>query len=636
MFNIECKKKAVPERKLGLGTRAGFRDGAGTSDAATLQPPALGKTKTRVPKNRAFCFALVGAAAVILGAAPAMYAQTGKLDSLEKVASSNVGDAEKAKALCGLCAELKEVGRMDESLEKGKAGLALAEKSQDPHALGGCHNALGVYAMEQGEYDAALAHYQAAARHFEKLNMTLKALKVEENVAVVWAMRGEFAQSLKVYTKCLEAYKNTGDKRQIARTLQNIANVHTNQGEYSKALEFYRQSLELSEAVGYDRLTADLYSNMGIVHEIQGRYPMALDFEIKGMKIREKLNDRVAVAASCLNIGNIYTLQERMDEALEYYLKAYAIGRESNDQGTLPAILINIGKIYCGKGRREECWDYCNRALEAAVSIGDLKGKAEALSSLGNLHAELDRPKEAVNFLEQALAIIRELQSPEDEALTLSMLSHIKRKQGLNAEARTQAKQGLEIAQRIQSVNAIKEAAHSLYMAENALGNHKAALESYIVYHAYSDSMKNDEQSQKIGLVEGRYEAEKMMEEEKRKSEEAAARQAEEQQRIYTFQSYGIFAFLLLAFFSLFFLGKFNVPVWALKTAMYVSLITAFEFALMMFEPLNERFSQGTPVYQLVFNTCLGIGLWPVHAWAEQALKRKLLKSGNPQGLQKW
>jgi hypothetical protein len=60
---------------------------------------------------------------------------------------------------------------------------------------------------------------------------------------------------------------------------------------------------------------------------------------------------------------------------------------------------------------------------------------------------------------------------------------------------------------------------------------------------------------------------------------------------------------------------------------MFVSLIMIFEFAIMLFDPVNDRYSRGLPVWKMGFNTLLGVGLRSLHAWAERRLKARLLRT---------
>jgi ABC-type multidrug transport system fused ATPase/permease subunit len=168
-----------------------------------------------------------------------------------------------------------------------------------------------------------------------------------------------------------------------------------------------------------------------------------------------------------------------------------------------------------------------------------------------------------------------------------------------------------------------------LAVADSAAGDYYSAFQHYKLYKAYSDSLRNDHQTKTIAQLESRHRFEKELEEKRQREEEAAAAEARRQERVYMLQSLGIFLFLIVMIVSLFFLGRLNWPNWTMKGLLYVALMMTFEFAMMLFEPLNDKYSQGLPIYKMLFNTLIAMGLGPLHHMAERKMAARLVKPGS-------
>ena len=63
-----------------------------------------------------------------------------------------------------------------------------------------------------------------------------------------------------------------------------------------------------------------------------------------------------------------------------------------------------------------------------------------------------------------------------------------------------------------------------------------------------------------------------------------------------------------------------------MKGLLYVALMMTFEFAMMLFDPLNDKYSEGLPLYKMLFNTLIALGLGPLHHTAERKMAARLVK----------
>jgi tetratricopeptide (TPR) repeat protein len=366
---------------------------------------------------------------------------------------------------------------------------------------------------------------------------------------------------------------------------------------------------------------------LGNVYRSQGDYAHAADHYIQALKIFENLGDKKNIALCLNNLGNVYRSQGDYAHAADHYLKSYQISESIGDPKGIALGLGNLANIYYHQGNYALAADHYLKSLKIKQEAGDKKGIAAIFNNLANVYDVQGEYVRATDYYFKSLKIFEELGDKDGIAIVWGGLSDLYLKTGQVGQAREFARKGLALAQEIGNAESIRNNALSLANADSAAGDFAASLKHYKLFHAYSDSVRNDEQTKKIAALQSRYQFEKELAEKKRQEEAMAAIEAEKRERTYMFQSLGIFAFIVTMVLSLFLLGRMNMPRWMVKGLLYTTLIMTFEFAVMLFDPLNERYSQGLPIYKMLFNTAIALCLGPLHNLAERKLTARLVKS---------
>ena len=473
--------------------------------------------------------------------------QTAAIDSLKKVIDRTKEDGEKALSLCRLCWHLKNKGLVEEALQKGEEGLALAQKSNEKSAIAGCFNNLCIFYAGRGEYGKAADHAQQSIKIYKELGDSNGVANSLNGLANAFCSQGNFAKAIELYLLRLRYAEALGKTEAAASCLLSLGNVFFLQRDYKKAVEYHGKSLKILESIGDSMRIADCLHNLANDHYFLNDYEISERFTLQSLNIYQILEIPYGVAYSLDNLANIYSDRKQYDKAAEHYLKALDIKEAINDLYSMAISWGNLSNVYLMMGRTVEARVLASKSLTLAQEVGDWEVR-------------------------------------RNNALFLSR-------------------------------------------ADSAAGDFRAAYEHYKLFSEFSDSLKNDEQTKRIATLESRYQFEIELAEKKRQEEIAATAAAERQERLYMFQSLAIFGFLMLMIFSLFLLGKLNLSPRVLKALMFVSLIMTFEFAVMIFDPLNDKYSQGLPIIKMIFNTSLALMLWPIHNLAERKLSARLLNN---------
>jgi tetratricopeptide (TPR) repeat protein len=428
----------------------------------------------------------------------------------------------------------------------------------------------------------------------------------------------------------LKWYQKMGKSAGAAACLNNLGALSVDLGDYDKAEKYYFAALKIREDNGEIKEGADVRFNLATLAAMRGDYSKGAELFLETLKIRERIGDKPGIAGCLNNLGNLFNEQEDYVQARHYFLKALKIREQMGDKAGVASCLNNLGNLSRFTNDSNQAMEYYLASLKLREQIGDKNGMANVLNSIGKIYADAGQLDKAEDYYVRCMQIVETTGDQNLKAYCLGNWSEIMLKTGRTNQARLAAQKGLSLAQEVGNLETMRANAFYLANADSAAGDFQSSLKHFKLYHQYHGLIHNDEQTKKITALQSRYELEKELDEKKRQEEIASAQEAERQERVYMFQSLGIFGFLALMLFSLFFLGKLNLPYSLLKGLMFVSLIMAFEFAVMLFDPWNEKYSQGLPLYKMLFNTMLALVLWPLHNFAEKKLTARLIKNAPP------
>ena len=188
-----------------------------------------------------------------------------------------------------------------------------------------------------------------------------------------------------------------------------------------------------------------------------------------------------------------------------------------------------------------------------------------------------------------------------------------------------------KIAQEVKNIFLTRNTAQTHYQIDSTLGDFKSAFHFYQIYNQAEDSISKSQKAGEFAKTETKFQIAKMLAEEEIIKQTAAQATAEEKERTNNLQYLAIAAIFILIFTGLFLLTKLKISLPVAKNLVFVSLLLFFEFAIILFDPLNDRYSGGIPIFKLAFNALLALFIAPLHSYIEkQLLKRFYQNTQNP------
>ncbi|WP_106794333.1 tetratricopeptide repeat protein [Aquimarina sp. Aq78] len=370
--------------------------------------------------------------------------------------------------------------------------------------------------------------------------------KAYNDLALTYKKKGEYAMAIEHFTKVLKIEDSLGNKKDIAFCYSNIGQVHARLGNYSKALDYNFKALELFKELNNKNGIFSGYNSMGMINVYQSNYSSALEYFIKASKINDEIGSKRKAIVSLSNIGFIYETLGDYDLALEYYFKCLTISEETKSQASISEDYLNIGNIYFEQGDNTKALTYSFKSLKIAKDLNINGIMISNYCLIGEIYLSQKKYKDALEYLKNGLSLSQEIGEQSSSTIVMNTIGEIQLELKNYQQAKKHLIKSIAIAREIGFLSAIKDASYGLVKVEKALGNHKAALESYERYHAIYDSILGKEKSKQLSQLQVQYETEKKEQEIKSLAQQASIQSLELKQANFNKTIFGIASVVLL------------------------------------------------------------------------------------------
>jgi tetratricopeptide (TPR) repeat protein len=353
---------------------------------------------------------------------------------------------------------------------------------------------------------------------------------------------------LKVYIPGSQQFTACRDGQSQAYSLCGVSRMY--EGSYPDAIRYFLQALEIKKELKDKKGMGGCYNNLGTVYHLQGNYPRALENYYLALKLKEESGDLKGIPSTYSNIGSIYLEQENLTEALKIFESGLTAAREVGDKRAISACYNNIGNVhFTGKKFREALVNY-TASLEIKEKAGDKYGMALCYNNIGNVHQQLGDHTLAMENHLLALRIREEVGDRPGMAMSYNNIGSLYLVLRNFTEAKAYLEKGLKFSLETKATVEIKTSHELLSQLYTLQGNPEKAYHHYKQFIAYSDSLQNEENTQKQTRLEMQFQFDKQQEAdsirnaEQLKHEALKHEQEIQQQRIYTYG--GAAGFLLM------------------------------------------------------------------------------------------
>lgn len=268
------------------------------------------------------------------------------------------------------------------------------------------------------------------------------------------------------------------------------------------ALEYGMQAMELARARNeYENLVKS-YSFVGVAHRILGNYNDASDIFFTGLELARKYNLREQEGYAHINMANLYIYLSYYSIALENLIMARSIAQEIGNPAMLSYVYLNTGRVLLETKTFGPALENIQKALDLRRQTRDRDGQAVCLKYLGDVYFAMQEYTLAITNYDRALQMLTEDQDRDLLGNIYLKKAQIELQTGERKKAATDALNALIIGQEVGSRLVIKDALSILTEIHYQNSQYRNAAKGYRQIMALTDSLFNQELSEKILILE--------------------------------------------------------------------------------------------------------------------------------------
>lgn len=263
----------------------------------------------------------------------------------------------------------------------------------------------GKQAERDGDFEAALAHYERALATLDRSSDPGIAADLLRWIGTVRDLRGELELACETYEVSIAIAEAHGDRIRVAAALNCLGVVAQTVGDLAGAELRYRSAREIAEAAGDDPLVAMADQNLATVANIRGEVQQALESYRNALR-RLLLLGRDESAASVLNnMGMAHVDLQQWEEAAASFDRAYDLADRVRDSALLAVIDLNRAELHLRQGQLNTAREACDRAFELYGRLGSDSGRGESFKLYGCIARHAGKPYLSDSHFDAALEL---------------------------------------------------------------------------------------------------------------------------------------------------------------------------------------------------------------------------------------
>ncbi len=288
------------------------------------------------------------------------------------------------------------------ALAIAEAELTIAQSLARADLLGQSYRSKANVVAAAGDYQEAIALYEAALGQFSKLKDDEGTARTLTALIQPCIMLGDYARAFESAERAQRLLQKLGDQRRLARLENNIGNIYHRQDQFESALTHYENAYRGLLAYGDTEELAISLNNMSMCLISLNDFPRALETYERASKLLEHKDFPLIRLINDYNVAYLYYLRGDYRRAIEM-LKASRLAAEKINYRYLIALsYLDLSDIYIELNLSAEAQDVAEQGflLFRELEIGyeaakSLANQAIALGQAGKTRLALEKFAEA-------------------------------------------------------------------------------------------------------------------------------------------------------------------------------------------------------------------------------------------------
>lgn len=276
-------------------------------------------------------------------------------------------------------------GDYDGALAHFEAGLHQARQAGHDLLAADALRLMGVLVTHQGAYERAVSYYEEAGLLAERSGDLLAEAKVALSLSVVLVYMREMGRARYLSERSLAQFRLLGDRLGEASALANMGSAIDESGDARECKRLYLQSLAIIRQLGDPRATASLLNNL---------------------------------ASVCNSLGEYDEAKTHLEESLGWLARASEASLTTHALYLYGVVLLKTGDRAAARRRLDECIELCRRQ-------GETWALMRALITLGRWHAEVQELDAALSCAREAASLAVAAGDPATESRAQGLIEQL-------------------------------------------------------------------------------------------------------------------------------------------------------------------------------------------------------------------
>ncbi len=281
------------------------------------------------------------------------------------------------------------------------------------------HRARGVSYEAIGEFDAALADYEAALALAQRLNDPAGEWQGHADLGMLWAGR-DYSQTGEHFQRAHDIARSIDDEVLIARSLNRLGNWRLNTDHPLEALQHHDEALSIFQKLEDRRGIAESLDFLQMANGMAGDMPAAMKAGSAAEQLYRELGDRQALAGILASNGFLGPSNESAtlvpvlmehDYSARVLGEALQIAREIGWRAGESYAHMQYSMGLIATGEAGDALYHAEHAMRIAVEIGHQQWQTGAWYAIACVYKDIAAYERAADTCERALALAEEVGS---------------------------------------------------------------------------------------------------------------------------------------------------------------------------------------------------------------------------------
>jgi signal transduction histidine kinase len=291
----------------------------------------------------------------------ALYAQTPRIDSLEKILQANPPEEIRLKTILAICEDHQSINK-DTLYNYASVALDLASKFKDPEYHTLAELAMANSYIRWGWFDSALVAIQPEIPKYPATDPSKREMyfKLGRQKALSYGMRSDFKNALFEFYALVSSAEKYKDTLALCANMNTIGSIAIARDEAHEAISWFFRALSYATPAPENiPNTAAIYVNMANAYHTLNKLDSADYYSNLSLPLARKAGN-LHTLATALRVRSAILLERgKVNEAESALQEMISVRTKTNDLYSLIDENMQLVDFYITTGQYEKAIKYC-------------------------------------------------------------------------------------------------------------------------------------------------------------------------------------------------------------------------------------------------------------------------------------